>query len=706
MMMQNILGTEVNEFVTNRQNSKIQFLQAENAQLQEDIKDLEQALKLNKEALKLAYEQQRKQYSTNNSNSTTLGQSNTVDQEGTNKLFDKLYQENKQLFQSLQRVTRERNQAQSKVLIQEQVNEEAVSFQKDVIQELEEKILELRRIIHDKEYAIQELEKMKPQQERDVAIKIREIITPNEQSIKLHNEIENHKLLIKKLSFDNQKLKERNEKLKQFNRVIKRDVIKIKVALKNPINFNKMKEFIHNDKLEHGDEDLLINKEFIKEFYEEKEEWNEQHNQNMYNKNFYQNPNIKSKAQLIDDIQKLQMTVRNFKILFHRELQNNQILLKQIDQLQQFNAQACETNQTLIESQKPYSDKVDKMKQEIDYYKQYYQKYMDLIRNRRKNNSSASLDKPLTQPPQQQYTRHGHSPSMPMNCLPIISSPRNIITEALEHEEITARPGEKSDRRDISSQSNNYLQPLVSPSYAQQQQQRVLLFMQTQKNPSAQDQNSNNNNNISNNMQQQPDYDLGYAYPSTARPFTYNNNNISNSNNLVSCNNINSNNNNILQDLYDSESKNDLDDDNNDQMNLKQCKNYLLNLAKDFYENSNIKQNQKQIGITKYIKDKLQGGQMYKVGAHNLTRAKRSLSDPLDYIFQEDPNTKKLKEQEEKKMEEERRRNNDPNRLFSVDMSMINGINNQKFFKSNIGKKSQIVIDANASFISEGDVNF
>lgn len=48
------------------------------------------------------------------------------------------------------------------VLIQEQVNEEAVSFQKDIIQELEEKILELRRIIHDKEYAIQELEKMKP----------------------------------------------------------------------------------------------------------------------------------------------------------------------------------------------------------------------------------------------------------------------------------------------------------------------------------------------------------------------------------------------------------------------------------------------------------------------------------------------------------------------------------------------------------------
>lgn len=60
-----------------------------------------------------------------------------------------------------------------------------------------------------------------------------------------------------------------------LKKVIKRDVIKIKVALKNPICFSKMKEFILNDKLEHGDEDLLINKEFIKEFYEEKDDWNE-----------------------------------------------------------------------------------------------------------------------------------------------------------------------------------------------------------------------------------------------------------------------------------------------------------------------------------------------------------------------------------------------------------------------------------------------
>ena len=46
-----------------------------------------------------------------------------------------------------------------------------------ILTELEEKILELRRIIHDKEYAIQELEKLKPKvDEKTHSItKIREV---------------------------------------------------------------------------------------------------------------------------------------------------------------------------------------------------------------------------------------------------------------------------------------------------------------------------------------------------------------------------------------------------------------------------------------------------------------------------------------------------------------------------------------------------
>ena len=51
-----ILGSEVSEFLVNRQTAKIQYLQQENYQLLEQVKDLERALILNKDILKIAFE--------------------------------------------------------------------------------------------------------------------------------------------------------------------------------------------------------------------------------------------------------------------------------------------------------------------------------------------------------------------------------------------------------------------------------------------------------------------------------------------------------------------------------------------------------------------------------------------------------------------------------------------------------------------------
>ena len=46
----------------------------------------------------------------------------------------------------------------------------------DILNEYEDKILELRRIIHDKEYTIQELEKIKPIQDIDnIVTKYKEV---------------------------------------------------------------------------------------------------------------------------------------------------------------------------------------------------------------------------------------------------------------------------------------------------------------------------------------------------------------------------------------------------------------------------------------------------------------------------------------------------------------------------------------------------
>ena len=62
-------------------------------------------------------------------------------------------------------------------MISEQICEEAQRHESETVHELEEKITELRKLLQDKEYAIQELEKIKPITEQDgVVIKYREVL--------------------------------------------------------------------------------------------------------------------------------------------------------------------------------------------------------------------------------------------------------------------------------------------------------------------------------------------------------------------------------------------------------------------------------------------------------------------------------------------------------------------------------------------------
>lgn len=59
-----------------------------------------------------------------------------------------------------------------------------------MIEELEDKLAEMRRCIQDKEYTIQDIEKNRGLIDNGQMIKIREIVTPNEQSLRLHEELE------------------------------------------------------------------------------------------------------------------------------------------------------------------------------------------------------------------------------------------------------------------------------------------------------------------------------------------------------------------------------------------------------------------------------------------------------------------------------------------------------------------------------------
>ena len=64
-------------------------------------------------------------------------------------------------------------------MISEQICEEAQRHESEAVQEVEDKINELNKLLQDKEYTIQELEKIKPIMEDDnIIIKYRDVIKP------------------------------------------------------------------------------------------------------------------------------------------------------------------------------------------------------------------------------------------------------------------------------------------------------------------------------------------------------------------------------------------------------------------------------------------------------------------------------------------------------------------------------------------------
>lgn len=103
-----ILTGEVSEFVSNRQHSKIQFLQEENNQLREYIRDLESQAKLNKEALKISlgnYEKISKNQSQSTYTSYCIEDHQVFQYQ---QLVEKLNEENQRLLSSMQKLAKEK----------------------------------------------------------------------------------------------------------------------------------------------------------------------------------------------------------------------------------------------------------------------------------------------------------------------------------------------------------------------------------------------------------------------------------------------------------------------------------------------------------------------------------------------------------------------------------------------------------------------
>lgn len=122
-MTELILQTDPLEFQNSRQSTKIMFLQQELQQVQDYARDLEHIVKVNKEVLRIATSQQprpnpKSKAPTQNESASTFDTSSNRDKEKNLQLLvEQLQEENIKLLEIIEKAKKERNTAQSKVLI-------------------------------------------------------------------------------------------------------------------------------------------------------------------------------------------------------------------------------------------------------------------------------------------------------------------------------------------------------------------------------------------------------------------------------------------------------------------------------------------------------------------------------------------------------------------------------------------------------------
>ncbi|CAD8208162.1 unnamed protein product [Paramecium octaurelia] len=382
-----ILGTEVNEFVTNRQQSKIHYLSQENKLLQEYITDLENALKLNKQAMTLALGSNRPKQSKDGS---TL----SSEQSPTPELVKLLNEENKKLMEALTKQQKVSSQSQTKTLLQEQIAEEQSNYYKDLISDLEYKLIELKRNIHDKEYAIQELERMKPIQEKEgQLVKLIEVVTPSEQNLKLHEELESVRGVLQKITAEAQSVSESNNALREVNYHLKREIFKMRIVLRSQVNYQNMKDFVYNEFLDKTDNNLELNKEL-----QNQRGRLEQMHQDLYGTSslgygFSPEPQqlkyLSKNERMIyqEKLHKMEMMVKGFKELFEKEKNNYMNISKLYNQLVKKYEQIQDNNELLIRSNQLKDQRNDQLMAELQFYKKQNQNYMEQLKTRKQFNS-------------------------------------------------------------------------------------------------------------------------------------------------------------------------------------------------------------------------------------------------------------------------------------------------------------------------------
>jgi len=296
-------------------------------------------------------------------------------------------------------------------LISEQICEEAQRHEAEIVHELEEKISDLRKLLQDKEFAIQELEKIKPIPEQEgVVIKYREVLNATDQNIKLHNEIEALNGMLAKVSKELNKLQAEKQEIMTINFSLTNELAKLKATLSSPLNFppkfglgrmNSGGDFGNADNqgvllfqppIEYMDENSPLPSPLggqANEVHHSKapvpklDLSKAKHIQEQYAKKItqpqQQNYAATYNVPAMDKLKQLEEELEMTRKRLSHEMINNRLISEEISKVYRQNRQLVGTNEILIKSNKRYEEKWQKIFYTLEFYKEFYHKYIDLI---------------------------------------------------------------------------------------------------------------------------------------------------------------------------------------------------------------------------------------------------------------------------------------------------------------------------------------
>lgn len=211
------------------------FIEQESEQLHMYIEELESLVQLNKQVITELLTSK----ALSGSSTLDLSADTDVNSYVSGRQFEVLITQSKSLFEDLRKTFRERELAQSRALIAEQIAEEAKRKEEEMKAELGEQLEELQVLIEKKENRIKSLqEKNRALSEEIAELKKEEglIVLPlNDENLKFHNRLEELKGELAAASKELQKNELQKEELAQLAKDLEIEGKKYQALRHNPM---------------------------------------------------------------------------------------------------------------------------------------------------------------------------------------------------------------------------------------------------------------------------------------------------------------------------------------------------------------------------------------------------------------------------------------------------------------------------------------